>query len=593
MQLLNQRLAPVDRALLLSKYAQHIAYIAGERQVYAQHAKMARFDRESIPGQIIIRGPLSLHIDKMTGETTKIPALFPPPKCMNSADRLPVVITGVVVHGIGYFTFKSYASSSGGCNLTMEVLYRLFQHLQSLGYRFSGVTRIQADNHTDNKTPAVLFFLGVLVLQGAFLEVILSFLKLGHGHIYADQKNSSNSRAIHRRSSIVISESRLDMALMGAFVKAANKPIIIAVNYVRDWVAFLAPVMARINLERLACSQGSGDAQMVYRLQRQPTGGVGLTYKASMQGFELYPRRLNPGSVYTSGAHGTGSVTASAFDPNEGAWHSTVMYHTGISEVVVHPPEPIELFPEPAFIPTGVPPIEPMQPTYPDVLARAKRNIARCTAALDVFHNEAVAPGVTQEWAAFFTQEDALVARCTATPGTPLYVGPDQYTALLPCIAPTGPAEVPRAAPLPPPVFEIDPVVHAAFTSAQRTALQHAARQPALAAASLVLLRLPFRAQMPPEHILPVCVGRLPADFDAGAIVDGGAVSFHIYHSTARVLTGTWKESGAAGQTTLGLPLRAILMSGIELTQGGKLSAASLRKITDSVLPFELLPMAP
>ena len=98
---------------------------------------------------------------------------------------------------------------------------------------------------------------------------------------------------------------------------------------------------------------------------------------------------------------------------------------------------------------------------------------------------------------------------------------------------------------------------------------------------------------MPPEHILPVCVGRLPADFDAGAIVDGGAVSFHIYYSTARVLTGTWKEPGAAGQTTLGLPLRAILMSGIELTQGGKLSAASLRKITDSVLPFELLPMAP
>lgn len=168
-------------------------------------------------------GGVSIFIDKMTANTTSVPAVWPHPKCMNSAHRLPIHLTGVVVHNIGYFVYKSYASSSAGCNLTTEVLYRLLAYLQDVGYRFTDELRIQADNHTDNKTPAVLFFLGWLLRTRVFSsKAKLPFLEPGHGHTEGDQKKSVSSRSIHRRDSHCISESRLDLAVRNGLRRSAT-----------------------------------------------------------------------------------------------------------------------------------------------------------------------------------------------------------------------------------------------------------------------------------------------------------------------------------------------------------------------------------
>lgn len=595
-RLQNQHLTPMDRCAVLTEFSQHITYIAREREVYSQDAKKTRFDLVTIPGTILIRGILTLHIDKMTGNTTALPALFPFPKCLNSADRLPVVIVGVVVHGIGYFTFKSYASSSGGCNLTIEVLYRLFVHLQGLGYRFTDAARIHADNHTDNKTPAVLLFLGWLIAQNVLTSAVLSFFMPGHGHGPSDQKNSCNSRAIHKAGALVISENRLDLTLKGAFKKECNKPTIVSVTHVRDWSRYFSAAMSNVGLERLACSQGSSDAQMQYMFDKGPGGSVRMTYKASLHGPEVYPRVLNVGSSFTSDAHGIGSVTASAFDSNQGLWRSTVVYHHGFSEVVVHPPGEINLFPSAELIPAGAPPIEPMQAAYPAVFGRAKRMIVKARQSLRFFNDEGVAPGVAQEWDDFLVREAALVARCTATPDAPLYDGPSDFVALHPCIPPEHPFDMAARRPRPPPVFNLDPVVHSGFTASERAALEAAARlPPRLIAGKCVLLRLPFAAQMPSTHILPVCVGMLPGNFHADSVPEDGFIDFRLMSTSARDIAGAWKEVKGDGAAALVAkwPLRCILMSGIELTQANKLSAASMKKITSCIAPFELTPSAP
>ncbi len=70
-------------------------------------------------------------------------------------------------------------SQSSGCDLTIEVLYRILQLLQSMGYRFPGKAYFYGDNHTDIKTPAVLLFLAYLVRIGVFTEAKACFLLVG------------------------------------------------------------------------------------------------------------------------------------------------------------------------------------------------------------------------------------------------------------------------------------------------------------------------------------------------------------------------------------------------------------------------------
>ena len=265
------------------------------------------------------------------------------------------------------------------------------------------------------------------------------------------------------------------------------------------------------------------------------------------------------------------------------------------SEVLAHPPGRIVMLPEVGLMPTGAPPIEPMQPGCPGLFGRVKRSIAKAEESLNIFTDEDVAPGVHQEWAKFFQREEALVTRCTATADAPLYDGPEQYVAFLPCVAPEGPAVLTQQQAPTPPELDLDPVVHSDFTASQRAALQAASRQPPrLAPGGLVLLRLPFGAPMPHGHKLPVCLGVLPRDFDVRSVPDGALIDFQVLSTTARDLAGSWKAPVGEGADALilRLPRRSIIISGIELTQANKLNAPSIKRIMASVQPFELTPAA-
>ena len=108
--------------------AHPILLVAAERMAATRTAQATVVDRqrgaEQIPPVIYITVNVVISFDKMTHHTTTIPQMYPSPKCLNAADRLGYSLTGVIVAGVGYLTFLSTAAQSGGCNLTIEVLFQ-------------------------------------------------------------------------------------------------------------------------------------------------------------------------------------------------------------------------------------------------------------------------------------------------------------------------------------------------------------------------------------------------------------------------------------------------------------------------------------
>ena len=213
-----------ERASIQAAWSQHLNLVCRERLAYTKKAQCVFVEKvESIPPILRLRMALSIHIDKQTKNMTAIPSLHPWPKCASSADRLFVNLTSVVVHGVGYFTFLSNDAQSSGCDLTIEVLHRLLVCLQSHGYVFDSTFNIQADNHTDNKTPAVLFFLAFLVSNGVFHVCVIAFLLVGHGHLCADQRHSVTALALSRKGSLAITPTRFRSTVVDAFTSDAKK----------------------------------------------------------------------------------------------------------------------------------------------------------------------------------------------------------------------------------------------------------------------------------------------------------------------------------------------------------------------------------
>ena len=581
---LSLKLTREQRAAVQHGWAMHLHLVWRERLAYVKKAQAPFVERsESIPRILYIRIALSFHIDKQTKNMTAVPSMHPWPKCASSADRLFYSLSSVVVHGVGYFVFLSTDAQSSGCDLTIEVIYRLLTCLQSHGYVFDSELDIQADNHTDNKTPAVLFFLAYLVSIGAFHVVVLAFLIVGHGHLCADQRHANNARALKSPNAFPIAPTRFRATLKSAFVAEAMKPTIVEVSGVRCWSDFFRPAMEHRTFERLACSGTSGDAQYLYCISRQPDGEVGLTYKKYASEDEVYPRRLQVGTVFSSEAHGAGTVVDSSFDVGSKMWVSTVAYHNGHSEEFRDPPQPIVMFPVQALIPTVAPTFESMAHDWPHKVKGIESNIRKCEEHLNIFSG--AVPGVREDWAEFLDGQHARIAICAASPQTPWCAELSTIT-----ITPT-PAPYKGPVPLrsqPPPLavpFTVDPVTHNAYSSADRAALQREERA-TLIPGTMVVLKLKFGSLVPVHHKLPFCLAHVPASFVAAAHPDGELVTFETLFTKGTDLTMAWSAQHAS--CTLSAPLRSVLVSGVELTAARKLTAMSMRRMTSILSTYDL-----
>ncbi len=451
---------------------------------------------------------------------------------------------------------------------------------------------MQADNHTDNKTPAVLFFLAYLVTIGVFHKCTLAFLLVGHGHLDGDQRNSVNSRALRNRSEFPISPSRFRQTLRNGFTEESKKPNILEVDAVHKWSQWFAPCMKAVNLERLACSGNSGDAQYEYLVERigDAPGDVGLFYKMFASDRATYPRRRSIGSTYISEIHGPGSVSECTYEDATGNWVSEILYHSGHTEILRDPPEPISMFPDMSLIPIGYPEYESMNNGWSDQVRKIKPNVLRF---IEQFRMFSTIEGVKDDWDSFFLYQEERIGVCTETPEAPWCSSSSLLTPITPTIgirerrsiAQKKQENPPRAPP------DIDPVTHSGFTSAHRAALQRA-ESVSLVPGVLVVFKLKFGMAVPSHHHLPFCLAYVPNSFNLATHPEDSLILFEALFAKGanQDLSSTWTSRLAT--VNVSGSLRSILVSGVELTGARKLTAESKGRITALVSAFDLVPVS-
>jgi len=580
-KLSNHKCPPVEREEAQNHYGEHIALMNLERYKYVRRASKPSVDKsgaERIPPIININIAVSLFIDKMTKQTTGVPALKPSPKCVNGAHRLFIAVTGIVVHGVGFFCCQSTDAQSGGANLTIECIDRCLRSLQSNGYRFGPRLFVQADNHTDNKTPVVLFYLANLVRLKIFIKSKLTTFIRGHGHGDGDQKYSVLSAKIKKRNSLVISPIRLYKSLRGAFLSDSAKPTLISVDGVHDWARYFKSSIEALSLGRLACAEDGGESQHCYTLTAGESS-VKMVYKRFSSQKERYPRELNVGDAVTVASGAAGQVTETEYLPDSRAWNSTVLLYNGGSESVTHPVVGIDMFPTRAY-PIGLPAYEPMDDGWQNKVSNIERNIKTCQRKLPAYF--AMDDTVNGEWDAWFKVIKENIAVCKEM-GLAWYQG-DEAAELMPS------AHTRLAIPATPTLqqgpllFSVDPVTHVAFTDQQRQkAMGDSRRAPHLVPGVYVLLRLRYNSVGVPEsHQLPCCIGTIPDGFSLASHPDGGVVCFSSMFTKCPSMSGTWTPQG-----TISAPLTSILYSGLTLTAARKITAASQARISAVVPVYE------
>ncbi|XP_052789179.1 uncharacterized protein LOC128223807 [Mya arenaria] len=165
----------MERKELHQRREKHLRQQNAERSKYYKHIRKAK----SQPDQY-----LSIILDGMDQEKTRLPHLPTTPKSLSNAWKVQFNLMGAIAHGIGIYGFFDPFQWSHGGNYTISILFSIFGMLDSL----PEVLYLQLDNCPGaNKNRFVIGFLALLVQAGIFKKIKLSFLMVGHTHEDIDQ----------------------------------------------------------------------------------------------------------------------------------------------------------------------------------------------------------------------------------------------------------------------------------------------------------------------------------------------------------------------------------------------------------------------
>ena len=125
---------------------------------------------------------------------------------MSSAEQLTWKTTGVIVHGYGYFLYALEPHLPGNANsnifCTHQTIMYMFNRLADPNDTevnlWPRILTLQLDGASDNKCRAMFAYCEWLVLIGAFEEVWVSFLLVGHTHADYDQKFTKITKAMRK-----------------------------------------------------------------------------------------------------------------------------------------------------------------------------------------------------------------------------------------------------------------------------------------------------------------------------------------------------------------------------------------------------------
>ena len=483
----------------------HIHAEAENRRAYARRTFEPNVDRT----RMLISGALSIVVDKPTKEATRQPALAQYPKYLGTG-RMPNSIIGAIAHGYGSLVGYTPGANTEGINLTCTFIYLIIGEIQT-DFNTPRKLNLQADNHADNKTPAMFCFVAWLIAKDVIDEATINFLSPGHGHMDLDRLFSKWIRSILDVRNKSVTRSRLMDSIKRSRSRTTAVTSEVKVNGILDWAAFFAPAIADVGLHRYAMSSTSGEGIYQYILKKNTDGVVELFYKHRSMDDEVYPKLHQVGQNVVVGGKSC-SVVDCKFNTVTQHWDFTAESPDAMYITYSAPPVGIRILDGQSGVPLGMPAYEGLNPKYVKQYEAAKGPINTCFTRMSAMKDT---PGAIAEWKTFFEDEDRLIARCKAD-GGPYYRG-ETPPPFRPGVAQMEPTALPPPAQT---VFNVDPVVFkpvggsSGYSDAQRVAYAKAAAKHAqnkLIDGTLVALRLQHGARCPESHSVPFCLGLVPS----------------------------------------------------------------------------------
>jgi hypothetical protein len=176
---IEQKRSEEEREELNKKLQKHLEHVKAEKQYYYSNRRRSRLYPKKIISMIIDGADQSKH---------HIPHFKEKSHLNDAATRLKMHLYGAIVHGHGAWAFTMPDHEHQGHNTTIQVLHEVLLDIKKKQGFLPPVLKLQLDNTTKQNKGQFLFgYLAMLLEQGVFEEIELSFLPVGHTHEDIDQ----------------------------------------------------------------------------------------------------------------------------------------------------------------------------------------------------------------------------------------------------------------------------------------------------------------------------------------------------------------------------------------------------------------------
>ena len=209
-----------NKRKLLEELRQHLRFVKRERLAYAVHRRMGIEQPQEY---------LSIIIDGADQSDHDLPHHHSKSHATDAAWKLKLHLMGVLVHGRGSFAYTCPAHLAQGHNVTIQALVDTLVALKKKpGAQLPPCLLLQLDNTTKQcKGKYLMAFLALLVEEGVFKKVIVSFLPVGHTHEDIDQFFSRIAKQL--RMYTAYARQELALRIRKGYHKYGSEP------WVRHW----------------------------------------------------------------------------------------------------------------------------------------------------------------------------------------------------------------------------------------------------------------------------------------------------------------------------------------------------------------------
>ena len=208
------------RARIMAEVTKHILFVRRERRYYYGNRIRGRRDKDNY---------LSMIIDGADQSDHCMPHFCFRSHKTDAAWKMKLHLLGVIVHGIGTYTYTVPSHMAQGNNVTIQVLWETLLKIKrkSKNGTLPPILYLQLDNTTkQNKSHFLFGFLGLLVKWKVFKKIIVGFLPVGHTHEDIDQLFSR--LAVYLRHNNALSRSQLAQCIRRAYKsKEGDEPVVI------------------------------------------------------------------------------------------------------------------------------------------------------------------------------------------------------------------------------------------------------------------------------------------------------------------------------------------------------------------------------